>query len=109
MHNEGYGTWFVCVCVFYSLTTRYLSYNMMYFQGQRTIEKVLNLAFSLKTLCFEIMAFLQLFIFLSLGTLCLCVSVTTFSTTLFSGAWRTFQIWLFYKDTSFESYDAFSL
>ena len=32
----------VCVCAFYSPTTRYLSYNMMYFQGQRTIEKVLN-------------------------------------------------------------------
>ena len=32
----------------------------------------------LKTLCFEVMAFLQLLIFLSLG---LCVSVTTFSPT----------------------------
>ena len=104
MHNEGDSTWFVCVCVcaFYSPNTRYLSYNKTYFQGHRTIEKSLNLAFSLKMLCFEVMPFLQL-----LGTLCFCVSVTTFSpTTLLSGAWRRFQIC---KDTSFESYDTFSL
>ena len=91
MHADG--TLFVCVCVcaFYSPTTRYLSYNKTYFPGQRTIEKVLKLAFSLKTLCFEVMAFLQLLNFLSLGTLCLCLSVTTSSPTrLFSGAWRSF-------------------
>ena len=40
-----YGTWFVCVCAFYS-PTMHLSHNKTYFQGQRTIE-FLNLAFKL--------------------------------------------------------------
>ena len=84
----------------------HLSHNKTYFQGQRTIE-FLNLAFFSKNALFRSYGVLQLFNFLSLGTLCLCVSVTTFSpTTLLSGAWRRFQIC---KDTSFESYDAFSL
>ena len=94
MHNEGYGTWFVCVCILFSYHALPIVQHGVLSRSADHRE-ILNLAFSLKTLCFEIMAFLQLFIFLSLGTLCLCVSVTTFSTTLFSGAWRRFQICFF--------------
>ena len=58
---------------------------------------------------FGVFAVMEFFLFLSLGTLCLCVSVTKFPTRLFSGAWRRFKFGFFYKDTSFESYYAFSL
>ena len=44
----------MCVCAFYSPTTHYLSYNKMYFQGKRAMEKVL---FSQKMLCFKVMVF----------------------------------------------------
>ena len=68
----------MCVCAFYSLTTRYLSYNMMYFQGQRTIEKVLNFGVFSKNALFQSYGVFTTFNFLSLGV---CVSVTTFSPT----------------------------
>ena len=50
-----YGTWFVCVCAFYS-PTMHLSHNKTYFQGQRTIEKSFKFGIFL-SLCFEVIAF----------------------------------------------------
>ena len=93
----------VCVCgAFYSPTTRYLSYN-------KTDHRE-SFKFGIFALFRSNGVFTTFSFFLSLGTLCSCVSVTTFSpTTLFSGAWRRFKFGFFYKDTSFESYYAFSL
>ena len=84
----------VCVCgAFYSPTARYLSYN-------KTDHRE-SFKFGIFALFRSNGVFTTFSFFLSLGTLCLCVSVTTFSpTTLFSGAWRRFK---------FGSYYAFSL
>ena len=78
----------VCVCAFYSPTTRYLSYNMMYFQGQRTIEKVKIFGVFSK----------NAFNFFKLRRVCVCYHV-----------FANYKFGFFYKDTSFESYDTFSL
>ena len=94
MHNEGYGTLFVCVCVFILFSQHALPIVQ---QGQRTIEKVLKLAISLKTLCFEIMAFLQLFIFFKLRYFVLCYHVFANYTV----QWGMEKVSNFYKDVHF--------
>ena len=63
----------LCVCAFYSPITRYLSYKKTYFQGQRAIEKVLNLAFTLKRFVSKLWLFkLRYFVLV-----CVCYQVFT--------------------------------
>ena len=103
MHIEGYDTWFVCVCTLFS-------YHALPIIQQDVLARSADYRESFKFGVFALFRSNGIFIFLSLGTLCLCVSVTTFlPTTLFSGAWRRFKFGFFYKDTSFESYYTFSL
>ena len=80
---------------------RYLSYNKTYFQGQRTIEKVLKLAISLKTLCFEVTAFLQLLNFLSLGIYFVLVCVCYHVFANYTIQWGMENVSNFYKDVHF--------
>ena len=111
MHAHRGLRYLVCVCgAFYSPTTRYLSYNKMYFQRSADHRESFKFGVFSKNALFRSNGVFTTLKFLRLGTLCLFVSVTMFSpTTLFSGAWRRFKFGFFYKDTSFESYYAFSL
>ena len=69
-------------------------------QGQRTIEKVLKLAISLKTLCFEVKAFLQFFLFFKLRYFVLvCVCYHVFAN--YTVQWGMAKVSNFYKDVHF--------
>ena len=96
----------VCVCVHSILLTR-ATYRTTRSADHRESFKIGDI--SKKHFVLKLWHFYNFLYFLSLGTLCLCVSVTTFlPTTLFSGAWRRFQIYI-KTYTSFESYETFSL
>ena len=79
----------MCVCAFYSLTMRYLSYNMMYFQGQRTIENVLNFGISSKNALFQSYGVFTTFKFFKLRLVCVCYHL-----------FAKYKFGFFYKDTS---------